>query len=148
MVDIKNYSDTEASSPLDLEMGNVVSTILGDEGKSAYNYIKNTSPVSPSDLDVQDFKYINANDRVDPDKFILEHNIKPILRDRVESQLTDLAEYHLRRKETNAIYYDKTTDLYKGLKAGASFLAQDIGCLLYTSPSPRDRTGSRMPSSA
>ena len=25
---------------------------------------------------------------------------------------------------------------------------QDIGCLLYTSPSPRDRTRSRMPSSA
>ena len=27
-------------------------------------------------------------------------------------------------------------------------LADDIGCLLYTSPSPRDRTRSRMPSSA
>ena len=26
--------------------------------------------------------------------------------------------------------------------------AVDIGCLLYTSPSPRDRTRSRMPSSA
>ena len=26
--------------------------------------------------------------------------------------------------------------------------AYDIGCLLYTSPSPRDRTRSRMPSSA
>ena len=27
-------------------------------------------------------------------------------------------------------------------------LAQDAGCLLYTSPSPRDQRGSRMPSSA
>ena len=27
-------------------------------------------------------------------------------------------------------------------------IAQNIGCLLYTSPSPRDRTRSRMPSSA
>ena len=26
--------------------------------------------------------------------------------------------------------------------------SQDIGCLLYTSPSPRDQRGSRMPSSA
>ena len=28
------------------------------------------------------------------------------------------------------------------------FVAHDRGCLLYTSPSPRDRTRSRMPSSA
>ena len=28
------------------------------------------------------------------------------------------------------------------------FIGQDIYCLLYTSPSPRDRTRSRMPSSA
>ena len=27
-------------------------------------------------------------------------------------------------------------------------LAKQLGCLLYTSPSPRDRTRSRMPSSA
>ena len=30
----------------------------------------------------------------------------------------------------------------------ASLEAQDYACLLYTSPSPRDRTRSRMPSSA
>ena len=30
----------------------------------------------------------------------------------------------------------------------ASYLAQPKNCLLYTSPSPRDRTRSRMPSSA
>ena len=30
----------------------------------------------------------------------------------------------------------------------ASQIAEIIGCLLYTSPSPRDRTRSRMPSSA
>ena len=29
-----------------------------------------------------------------------------------------------------------------------NYLAQKIRCLLYTSPSPRDRTRSRMPSSA
>ena len=31
---------------------------------------------------------------------------------------------------------------------GISVLAQDAGCLLYTSPSPRDYAASRMPSSA
>ena len=34
-----------------------------------------------------------------------------------------------------------------GIKATASWL-KNGGCLLYTSPSPRDRTRSRMPSSA
>ena len=39
------------------------------------------------------------------------------------------------------------------LEAGADFLVspgyiQDVACLLYTSPSPRDRQKSRMPSSA
>ena len=33
-------------------------------------------------------------------------------------------------------------------RAGADDVDHDIGCLLYTSPSPRDRTRSRMPSSA
>ena len=35
-----------------------------------------------------------------------------------------------------------------GLMARAKVLAADMACLLYTSPSPRDRTRSRMPSSA
>jgi len=34
------------------------------------------------------------------------------------------------------------------LAARASYVARYNGCLLYTSPSPRDRTRSRMPSSA
>ena len=32
--------------------------------------------------------------------------------------------------------------------AGCCQQAQEVGCLLYTSPSPRDQRGSRMPSSA
>ena len=31
---------------------------------------------------------------------------------------------------------------------GDAWSVRDLGCLLYTSPSPRDRTRSRMPSSA
>ena len=34
------------------------------------------------------------------------------------------------------------------IEAGIKEIAFIIGCLLYTSPSPRDRTRSRMPSSA
>ena len=43
-------------------------------------------------------------------------------------------------------------NLYKAISdsAASSTLeaAWDLGCLLYTSPSPRDQRGSRMPSSA
>ena len=41
-------------------------------------------------------------------------------------------------KEKNIQYYEKLADTIR----------QDIACLLYTSPSPRDRQKSRMPSSA
>ena len=34
------------------------------------------------------------------------------------------------------------------IEAAGSFTATDLTCLLYTSPSPRDQRGSRMPSSA
>ena len=36
----------------------------------------------------------------------------------------------------------------KGFKIQGSDIAKNKNCLLYTSPSPRDRTRSRMPSSA
>ena len=39
---------------------------------------------------------------------------------------------------------EEQRELYEAYKAGRGVLA----CLLYTSPSPRDRTRSRMPSSA
>ena len=42
---------------------------------------------------------------------------------------------------------DKTAFLIEA-KQGGIFEMRDIPCLLYTSPSPRDRTRSRMPSSA
>ena len=45
---------------------------------------------------------------------------------------------------------DTQKDGYAGLIAetGESFTIQSTSCLLYTSPSPRDQRGSRMPSSA
>ena len=39
--------------------------------------------------------------------------------------------------------------IFTGRKEDAgNAIAQETGCLLYTSPSPRDQRGSRMPSSA
>ena len=49
-----------------------------------------------------------------------------------------------------AIAMDATDGLSRGMKVvnTGKPIAMPIGCLLYTSPSPRDRTRSRMPSSA
>ena len=38
--------------------------------------------------------------------------------------------------------------IFTGLAAAVAFRAKFYNCLLYTSPSPRDQRGSRMPSSA
>ena len=67
---------------------------------------------------------------------------------------------YLRYKGTKALtgrdekdkFHERTAaDTYKifsKLKGGPLKLAQILSCLLYTSPSPRDATLSRMPSSA
>ena len=43
---------------------------------------------------------------------------------------------------------DKSTSGLSSLELAAAYARQLERCLLYTSPSPRDRTRSRMPSSA
>ena len=56
----------------------------------------------------------------------------------------------IENKNIELLYSDLTADLYNLYKK-SSYLAIDteaMGCLLYTSPSPRDATLSRMPSSA
>ena len=46
-------------------------------------------------------------------------------------------------------YYDEPTNIWDWISDEAEDkIAPRIPCLLYTSPSPRDRTRSRMPSSA
>ena len=63
--------------------------------------------------------------------------------------------YNLAGQYTN-YYGNKSTvqqgyymgDLFDGLYQAPGFKMRPTPCLLYTSPSPRDRTRSRMPSSA
>ena len=53
--------------------------------------------------------------------------------------------------ELKAIYHSKDTVCFFILKTRElrnKFIEETKGCLLYTSPSPRDRQKSRMPSSA
>ena len=46
------------------------------------------------------------------------------------------------------IVFPKSLEFYDFLPAGRKLLELSVYCLLYTSPSPRDRQKSRMPSSA
>ena len=46
------------------------------------------------------------------------------------------------------IFKSNAPSVLEGFGFGAALLAMFMRCLLYTSPSPRDRTRSRMPSSA
>ena len=63
---------------------------------------------------------------------------------------------YLKSKESREVYFKATRDGTVGHHATATNILRDAlagplsynNCLLYTSPSPRDRTRSRMPSSA
>ena len=50
--------------------------------------------------------------------------------------------------EWTTTYFAYCSDFFYEGQAGASFPGLFASCLLYTSPSPRDQRGSRMPSSA
>ena len=58
----------------------------------------------------------------------------------IDEEFPHLQSYNLKDLQTS------TLDDFKNLDC--VFLSLPHGCLLYTSPSPRDRTRSRMPSSA
>ena len=86
--------------------------------------------------------------------FLLEHQIK-MGRDALFNMLADnhlLIRKRKRRIQTTNSYHwlRKYPNLIKNLVPTScnQLWVSDITCLLYTSPSPRDRTRSRMPSSA
>ena len=63
--------------------------------------------------------------------------------------MDECAEIQQLRKEISALTQDKRKlELDAKRREEAMQSALDKACLLYTSPSPRDRTRSRMPSSA
>src|SRR5664280_1416009 len=73
------------------------------------------------------------------------------LRANLELTKTSLAEMTRMKNNLKVIGLNVNKDTYNGIMwtiLGGLVALLLIGCLLYTSPSPRDRTRSRMPSSA
>ena len=64
-----------------------------------------------------------------------------------ERGASDLVDFIGKNKLDNG-FMDSFGSLLSGKQAKPELLEQGGGCLLYTSPSPRDQRGSRMPSSA
>ena len=95
---------------------------------------------------------------IDGDKGILEYRGFPIeqLAGRstylevayllIHGSLPDKTQYE--QWEHEITYHTFVHENVKSLMQGFRYDAHPMGCLLYTSPSPRDRTRSRMPSSA
>ena len=88
----------------------------------------------------------------------MNNTIKAIAEAREHGDLSENAEYHAARekqsfvegriKELEGIISLAEVIDPKKLSGSIKFSATVTICLLYTSPSPRDRTRSRMPSSA
>ena len=73
-------------------------------------------------------------------------------KDRTYYLLNGMEPLTFRLKSRNIMWYDEEKGFEREIKYTTNqktpFVDEFKGCLLYTSPSPRDRTRSRMPSSA
>ena len=101
-----------------------------------FNLYKQCVDIESIQFSLEDFK-----------RFQKSRNIK------IEKEKNCIAILGLTEREVE-IYFIGVAESVRGRGLGKKFLNNIInfskyyGCLLYTSPSPRDRYGSRMPSSA
>ena len=92
-----------------------------------------TDPTQPENLDTP----VEETASTGPQ---LERGTYEIIKSRLQSHATELrSRLGLLNEERRSVFGSIPTELIS---------TQRITCLLYTSPSPRDRTRSRMPSSA
>ena len=69
-----------------------------------------------------------------------------MLRDDEIVEILKLVDFRISKSELGAFFRKEEHPKY--MECGDQILRNFLNCLLYTSPSPRDRTRSRMPSSA
>ena len=75
--------------------------------------------------------------------------IKPFKLDEVREALTTIGVAGMTVSEVKGFGRQKgQTEIYRGAEYSTNMVPKIKICLLYTSPSPRDQRGSRMPSSA
>ena len=79
---------------------------------------------------------------------IIDYDIENISPDMSFLEMLDVLNADLISKDEDPVSFDH--DCREGICGSCSLFinGQAHGCLLYTSPSPRDNSGSRMPSSA
>ena len=79
----------------------------------------------------------------------IEAIIKPFKLDEVRDALAEVGVEGMTVSEVKGFGRQKGhTEIYRGSEYTVDFLPKNKLCLLYTSPSPRDLSTSRMPSSA
>ena len=74
----------------------------------------------------------------------------PVLNPEFKEQINAVADLIMAETNVKNIEFleDTAGVISKKIKPNFKALGKRLGCLLYTSPSPRDQRGSRMPSSA
>ena len=76
---------------------------------------------------------------------LLSGNSNKVLSKNIAKYLkTKLVNSSIRKFADGEVY----VEINENIRGNSIFIVQSISCLLYTSPSPRDATLSRMPSSA
>ena len=108
-------------------------------GETAYfEYVKNTSKTT--EYEMQTFTiYKKVKSKIEEVQIVCESKITKTLLDDIQRQLESFGYYEATKGKFNK---------EQKLKRALFSFQRDNSCLLYTSPSPRDQRGSRMPSSA
>ena len=119
--------------------------LLTGEERDAALLIKQLIEADPELDNLNDFQYAQLALMIDLDYQDLdETELLPKLLDRARKLQVIRQEYSIVETFEHAQQVvHRAVDLY-----GDHFLSYSYSCLLYTSPSPRDQRGSRMPSSA
>ena len=118
-------------------------TSTGKSNEQAANFVAFTPEFSEGMK--EDYK-LAVLDSIVMDKGYLQLLPQPFSRDLAENYNTIFKGEHFKNKNATKELFVKQAGEHKIIHIGTH--AESNNCLLYTSPSPRDRTRSRMPSSA
>ena len=108
-----------------------------DKNKIAYDYFNTGEPI----MEVEQGTYANTNAPIQMKEYFWQHSLSDLFQALLDNGM-EITQF----KEYDYSPYKIFEDCY--VRAEHEYVFKHKGCLLYTSPSPRDATLSRMPSSA